>query len=75
MQYVDVVSCLWLLLNTKMQLFIYHRRRPTARLLKFPIIVSPVKSVTQNSQYSSLANHKIGIKYASCLWFLFNAKI
>ena len=37
MQYVDVVSCLWLLLNTKKQLFIYRRRRPTARLLKVPI--------------------------------------
>ena len=36
MEYVDVVSCLWFLFNSKILLFIYHRHpRPTARLLKF----------------------------------------
>ena len=35
MQYVDVVSCLWFLFNSKIQLFIYRRRRPS--LLKAPI--------------------------------------
>ena len=34
MQYVDVVSCLWFLFNSKIQLFIYRRRHPS--LLKFP---------------------------------------
>ena len=37
MQYKDVVSCLWFLFNSKIYLHIYRRRRPTARLLKFPI--------------------------------------
>ena len=38
MQYLDVVSCVWFLFNSKISLFIYRRRRPIARLLKFPNI-------------------------------------
>ena len=35
MQYVDVVSCLWFLFNSK--LFIYRHRRRRPSLLKVPI--------------------------------------
>ena len=38
MQDVDVNSCLWFLFNSKKKLFIYRRRHPTARLLKFPVV-------------------------------------
>ena len=38
MQHVDVVSCLFFIFNSKKKLFIYRRLRPTARLLKFPVV-------------------------------------